>query len=126
MMPCHDRNFRLLTLGELQEDPRILFESVKEQLEHPEFYAVNYQDYDFKALSIDFLGLCSFTIYGDKLDNYAIVEVPDPKIYGYRITKEQQETLCELVRINRCSLDSLRPIFQTRTDDLPIPVKRKI
>ncbi len=108
----HSRKFRELTLNILRTAPRIHFEKVKGQLEHPEYYAVNYQDYDYKALAIDFLGFCVFSIYGNKLGGYAAIEVPDPEIYGYSITKEQQETLCHLVMINHCHIDSLKPIFQ--------------
>ncbi len=114
----HDKNFRRLTLEELGQDPRIAFLEVKDTLPHPEFYDVNYQDYDFKALAIDFLGFCSFSIYGEQLGNYAAIEVPNPNIYGYSITREQQETLCKLVEINHCSLESLKPVFQTKTYDV--------
>ncbi len=112
---CHDKGFRVLALEVLKEDPRISFLQVKDNLEHPEYYKVNYQDFDYKALAIDFLGLCSFSIYGKQLGSYAAIEVPNPSIYGYAITREQQETLCKLVEINQCSLESLRPIFQTTT-----------
>ncbi len=109
---CHNANFRYLTLEILKTDPRMLFENVRSQLEHPEYYDVNYSDYDYKALAIDFLGLCNFTIYGTHLGSYAAIEVPDPRIYGYKITKEEQDTLIKLVKINQCSLESLRPIFK--------------
>lgn len=42
------------------------------------------------------------------------IEVPDSKIAGFQITKEQQNTLIQLVKINHCSIDSLRPIFKKK------------
>lgn len=108
----HNNGFRILTLEVLKRDPIIRFEKLKSNIEHPEYYATNYGEYDFKALAIDFLGLCSFTIYGTELDNYAPIEVPIPKIGGFKITREQQDTLIQLVKINYCSIESLRPIFR--------------
>lgn len=108
---CHDVGFRYLTLEVLKRDPRIRFEVLKNSLEHPEYYAVNYADYDFKALAIDFLGICNFAVYGTQLNNYAAIEVPNPCIAGFHVIREQQDTLIQLVKINHCSLESLRPIF---------------
>lgn len=57
---CHNSGFRYLTLEILNKDPKVLFESVKNELEHPEYYAVNYADYDYKALAIDFFRFMYF------------------------------------------------------------------
>ena len=54
---------------------------------------------DYRAMLIDVLGYCNYDAY------------PNPKINNYQITKEQQNTLIKLVKLNKNSTKSLNPIF---------------
>lgn len=64
---------------------------------------------DYRAMIIDVLGYCNYDAYPSS--DFAVIEVPNPKINNYQITKEQQNTLIKLVKLNKNSTKSLNPIF---------------
>ena len=64
---------------------------------------------DYRAMLIDVLGYCNYDVYPNS--DFAIIEVPNPKINNYQITREQQNTLIKLVQLNKNSLRSLDPIY---------------
>lgn len=72
-------------------------------------YYLRNQIPDYRAMFIDVLGYCNYDAYPSS--DFAIIEVPNPKINNYQITKEQQNTIIKLVKLNKNSTKSLNPIF---------------
>lgn len=64
---------------------------------------------DYKSMMIDFLGFCNYEVYPN--NPYAVIDIPNPQIANYQITKEQQNSLIQLVTLNKNSSKSLNPIF---------------
>lgn len=64
---------------------------------------------DYRAMIIDVLGYCNYEAYPN--NDYAVIEVPNPKIANYQITREQQNTLIRLVDLNGNAPNSIAPIF---------------
>lgn len=64
---------------------------------------------DYRSMIVDVLGYCNYESYPN--NDFAVIDVPDPKINHHQITKEQQNTLIKLVDLNKNSTKSLKPIF---------------
>ncbi len=64
---------------------------------------------DYRSMIVDVLGYCNYDAYPN--NDFAIIDVPNPRINHYQITKEQQNTLIKLVDLNKNSTKSLKPIF---------------
>ena len=85
------------------------FEKIDLDQDTKKIYYLRNQIPDYRAMLIDVLGYCNYDAYPSS--DFAIIEVPNPKINNYQITKEQQNTLIKLVKLNKNSTKSLNPIF---------------
>ena len=85
------------------------FEKIDLDQDTKKIYYLRNQIPDYRAMLIDVLGYCNYQAYPSS--DFAIIEVPNPKINNYQITKEQQNTLIKLVKLNKNSTKSLNPIF---------------
>lgn len=81
--------------------------SVPMEIQKNYFFGGNIPDY--KSMIIDFLGFCNYETYAH--NPYAIIDVPNPRVANYQITREQQNTLIQLVTLNKNNLKSLDPIY---------------
>lgn len=110
--PSHQINLSKLS-RELEKNkyPNIhhLFRSCYDRIKDPEeFFLLD--SFDYKAGFIDLYGFCNYESKG-RDNSFAAINIPRPEINGKKITKEQRDTLINLVRLNNDNIESLRIIF---------------
>ncbi len=86
-----------------------LFQKLKLDSETRKVYFFGRTIPDYRSMIVDVLGYCNYDAYPN--NDFAIIDVPNPRINHYQITKEQQNTLIKLVDLNKNSTKSLKPIF---------------